>query len=141
MPASSAATRLRPDTGDEAFLAGAGYRLSGADMLCGPMVLDSDGRLAVRLRGLDPSPGVELVQCRSSHPGPPPLGAVDHRQTAEARPGFAELEFGGAASPATPRHASRVYCFQPLMAAAAVGPADDAVRIESASTPAPSEPS
>jgi len=129
--ACAAATRLHVDAGDAAFLAGALGRLPGADVANGPVTLDLNGCVAVRARGPGAGPVTELVLSRSGYTGTPVMVSTDRALLARAvRLGFTEVEVVDAGSPVVCRDARRVYAWQPLSKDSAIGPDDDAVRIE-----------
>ena len=137
--AGPAATRLHLHPADARFLVDALDRLSGADDEDAPITLDLAGVVAVRARGQS-GPMTELVLARSSYTGPPARAAMNREYLARAaRLGFAEVGVAGPDAPLCGRDGRRSYAWQPLGEAAVVGPADDAVRIESTSgdPPAP----
>ena len=137
--AGAAATRLVLHPTDARFLADALGRLPGADDGDASVTLDLDGRVVVRARG-ESGPVTELALARSSCAGPPARAAMDRAHLARAaRLGFVEIAVGGPEAPLCGRDGRRAYAWQPLGEAAAVGPADDAVRVEStaADPPAP----
>ena len=137
--ASAAATRLRLDPEDAAFLGRAIDRLPGGDETNGPATLDLNGRVAVRAHGSDPSKSTELVLAGSAYTGAPVRVVANRGFLARAvRLGFTEFEFADAESPVAARDGRRVFCFQPLSAGSAVGPSDDDVRVES--TPSTTRP-
>ncbi len=137
--ATAAATRLRLDPGDAAFLGQALDRLPGADVLNSPATLDLNGRVAVRARGADQAQATELVLARSGFTGAPVRVNANRAFLARAvRLGFTEVEVVDADSPVVLRDRGRVYCFQPLSKESAIEPTDDVIRIDSAqATPAP----
>ena len=96
-----------------------------------PVTLDLDGRVAVRARG-ESGPATELVLARSSCTGQAARVAMNREYLARAaRLGFVEVEVDGPDAPLCCRDGRRSYAWQPLGEAAVVGPADDAVRVES----------
>jgi len=137
--AAAAATRLRLDPADAAFLAQALDRLPGSDEANSPATLDLNGRVAVRARGAGQAGVTELVLARSGYTGPPVVVNANRAYLARAvRLGFDHGEFLDADSPVVCRDRHRVFCFQPLSKGSAIGPSDDVTRVEStASTPRP----
>lgn len=74
----------------------------------------------------------ELVLARSGYTGEPVRLHTNREYLARAvRLGFAELCVSGPESPVLCRDDRRSFAWQPLSKEAAIGPADDAVRIES----------
>jgi hypothetical protein len=140
VPATGATpTRLRLHPADAAFLADALDRLPGADDEDAPATLDLNGVVAVRARG-GAGPATELVLARSSYAGPPTRAAMSREYLGRAtRLGFLEIALSGPDALCA-RDGRRTYAWQPLGEGALVGPADDAVRVEStaAEMPAPS---
>jgi len=136
---SAAATRLRLDPADAAFLARALDSLPGADEANSPATLDLNGRVAVRARGAGQAAVTELVLCRSGYTGTPVMVNTNRAFLARAvRLGFDHVEFLDADSPVVCRDGNRVFCFQPLSKGSAIEPSDDVTRVEStASTPRP----
>jgi hypothetical protein len=134
----AAATRLRLHPADARYLVDALDRLPGSDIEGAPVTLDLDGRVAVRSRG-EGGPATELVLARSSYAGAPARAAMDRAYLARAaRLGFIEVGLAGPEVAVCARDGRRSYAWQPLGEAVVVGPADDAVRVEStaAETPA-----
>ena len=137
--AGSAATRLRLDPGDAAFLAGALDRLPGGELTNGPVTVDLNGVVAVRARGEGPGRPTELVLARSGYAGPPARLCVNRAFLARALLlGLTELEIGRPEDPVACRGGGRVYAFQPLSREGVIEPADDAIRIDSGPVQAPS---
>ena len=83
----------------------------------------------------------ELVLARSGYTGAPVRFNANREFLARAvRLGLTEFEVADADSPVVCRGGGRVYCFQPLSKESAIGPADDATRVEScASEPTPAD--
>ena len=137
--AGAAATRLRLDPEDAAFLGQALDRLPGADELNAPVTLDLNGRVAVRARERGPGAG--------DRAGPGPLGLHRRAGPAQHRTATSWPGRSGSASPRsrsstpTPRSSAatgpRTYCWQPLATESAIGPTDDVIRIESTRLPHP----
>jgi len=135
----SVATRLRLDDGDARFLLDALGRLPGADEANAPATVDLNGRIAVRARAADNDPATELVLSRSSYTGSPVRFQTNRELLARAiRLGCTDLEVSDADSPVVGRSGGRVFAWQPLSTDSAIGPSDDAVRIESGPGPATS---
>jgi hypothetical protein len=138
---AAAATRLRLDPGDAAFLAQALDRLPGANDLNSPAMLDLNGRVAVRARDADQAKSTELILASSQYTGAPVRVNTNRVFLARAiRLGLTEFEIVDADSPVALRDRHRVFCFQPLAKEAAIAPSDDVTRIESpspGSRPAP----
>jgi len=135
----SAATRLRLDPADAAFLAGALDRLPGGELTNTPVTVDCNGKVAVRARGEGEDRPTELVLARSGYTGSPARICVNRAFLARAVGlGLDELEVGGPDQPVACRGGGRVYAFQPLSREGAIGPADDAIRIESGPAEPPS---
>ena len=135
--AGAAATRLVLHPTDARFLADALGRLPGADDGDAPVTLDLDGRVVVRARG-ESGPATELVLARSSSAGPPARVAMNRAYLARAaRLGFVEVEVGGPEAPLCCRDGRRTYAWQPLGEAAAIGPAEDALSVESTAADPP----
>ncbi len=141
-PAPDAATaRLRLDPADAAFLIDSLGRLPGADTPNAPVTVDLNGRVAVRARGEGDGPATELVLSRSGYSGTPVRFQTNREFLGRAaRLGFPGLEVVDPASPIVCRDGPRAYAWQPLDADSAIGPSDDAVRIESEPHPAPAVP-
>ena len=133
IPAADApCTRLRLAAADAEFLAQALDRLPGGDGPCGPVTLDLNGKVAVRARAAAGGPPTELVLARSAYVGPPTMLSTDRAYLGRAaRLGFAELLLAGAGDPVACRDGRRSYLWQPLSRESAIGPADDATRIDS----------
>ena len=134
----SVATRLRLDAHDARFLLDSLGRLPGADEDNAPATVDLNGRIAVRARDADNDPATELVLSRSSYTGTPVRFQTNRELLARAiRLGCGELEVADADSPVVGRSGERVFAWQPLSKESALGPSDDAVRIDSDPRPAP----
>jgi len=130
--ADAAATRLRLDPADAAFLVDALGRLPGGDLTNAPVTVDLNGVVAVRARGEGPDRPTELVLARSGYAGAAARLCVNRDFLARAlRLGLTELEIGGPEDPVAGRGGGRVYAFQPLSREGALLPAEDAIRIES----------
>ena len=130
--AEAAATRLRLDPADAAFLADAIGRLPGGEVTNAPVTVDLNGVVAVRARDGDQGPPTELVLARSGYSGTPARFCCNRAFLARAAGlGLGELELGGPEDPVAGRGGGRVYAFQPLSREGAIGPAEDAIRIES----------
>jgi hypothetical protein len=138
--AGSAATWLTLHPSDARFLADALGRLPGSDDEDAPTTLDLDGRVAVRARA-EGGPVTELVLARSSCSGPPARAAMNRSYLARAAGlGFVAVEMAGPDAPLCCRDGRRTFAWQPLGEAALVGPADDAVRVESTAAGATGRP-
>ena len=136
--AGSAATRLRLDPADAAFLADALGRLPGGDFTNAPVTVDCNGVVAVRARGEGEDRPTELVLARSGYAWAPARLCVNRDFLARAlRLGLGEPEIGGPEDPVAGRGGGRVYAFQPLPRDGAIGPTEDALRIESGPAPPP----
>ncbi len=128
----SVATRLRLDPDDARFLLDALGRLPGADEPNRPATVDLNGRIAVRARASGDGPATELLLSRSSYSGDPVRFQANRDLLARAiRLGCGELEVADADSPLVGRDGDRVFAWQPLSKESALGPDEDAVRIES----------
>jgi len=137
--AGAAATRLRLHPADAAFLAGALDRLPGGELTTAPVTVDCNGKVAVRARGEGEARPTELVLARSGYTGSPARICVNRAFLARAAGlELTELEFGGPEDPVAGRGGGLVYAFQPLSTEGAIGPADDAIRIESGPVRSPS---
>ncbi len=91
----------------------------------------------MRARG-GAGPATELVLARSSYAGPPARAAMNREYLGRAaRLGFIEIALSGPDAALCARDGRRTYAWQPLGEAALVGPADDAVRVESTAADAP----
>jgi hypothetical protein len=132
-PAPDAATaRLRLDPADAAFLADALGRLPGSEVNNAPVTVDLNGKVAVRARGPESDAITELVLSRSSYGGAPARFQTNRDFLARAvRLGFREVEIVDPSSPIVCRAGRHAYAWQPLDADSALGPAEDATRIES----------
>ena len=129
--ASAVTTRLSLDATAAAFLAQALDHLPGADEANSPATLDLNGRVAVRARNSDQGNVTELVLARSGYTGAAVRLNVNREfLTRAVRLGLSEFEVADAESPVALRGGDRVYCFQPLSKESALGPSDDATRIE-----------
>ena len=134
----SAATRLRLDPADAAFLADALGRLPGAELANGPATVDLNGVVAVRARATDQDTPTELVLSRSSYSGTPVRFQTNRAFLARAvRLGCGGLEVADADSPVVGRAGGLVFAWQPLAKDSALGPSDDVIRIESDPAPPP----
>lgn len=128
-----AATRLRLDPQDSAFLAQALDRLPGGDEPQAPVTLDLNGRVAVRARGPGQDRPTELVLDRSGYTGEPVRLSTNRAFLARAlRLGFSEVCVSGPESPVICRLDRKSYIWQPLSRESAIEPADDVLRITSA---------
>lgn len=128
----SVVTRLRLDPGDARFLLDALGRLPGADEPNSPATVDLNGRIAVRARAADPSGMTELVLSRSAYTGDPVRFQTNRELLARAiRLGLGDLEVADADSPLVGRDGDRIFAWQPLSKESALGPDEDAVRIDS----------
>ena len=143
VPTAPAATRLRLDATDAAFLADALGRLPGADELNAPVTLDLNGRVVIRAQGADREPVTELVLSRSRAAGPP-VRLNTHREflARAVRLGFTEVEVADADAPVVCRAGLTTYAWQPLSPESALAPSDAVTRIEPpvpspASSPSP----
>src|SRR5262249_52236595 len=113
--ARSAATRLRLDGEDAAFLVQALDRLPGADEPYNPATLDCNGKVAIRAQGSEQARATELVLGRSHYTGAPVRLNTDRTFLSRAvRLGFREIAIVDAREPVVCRDGSRVYCWQPL---------------------------
>ncbi len=131
------ASRLRLHPADALILADALDRLPGADDEDAPATLDLNGRVAVRARG-GVGPATELVLARSSYSGPPARAAMNREYLGRAaRLRFIEVALSGPDTALCARDGRRIYAWQPLGEPAIVGPADDAVRVESTTADRP----
>ena len=139
LPAESpATTRLRLDPADRAFLARSLDGLPGGEAEHAPITLDLNGRIGVRAR--DPVGGrtTELVLARSRYDGPAVRVAMDRRFLVRAlHLGMGELQVAGPDQPVAIREGRRIYGWQPLGPEGALGPDDDAIRVESTSATDP----
>jgi len=133
------ATRLRLDPADAAFLGDALGRLPGGDAPNAPVTVDLNGKVAVRARGEVGGGVTELVLARSGFTGDPVRLNVNRHFLARALGfGFAEVQVAGPEDPVCCRAGSRSYLWQPLSKESAIGPDDDATRIDSTNPgPAP----
>ena len=132
----SVATRLLLDVDDARFLLDALGRLPGAEEANAPATVDLNGRIAVRARAPGGEPATELILSRSSYSGVPVRFQVNRELLARAiRLGCGSLEVADADSPVAGRSGDRVFAWQPLSKDSAIGPSDDAVRIESPGQP------
>ncbi len=141
-PAPDAATaRLRLDPADAVFLADALGRLPGSEINNAPVTVDLNGRIAIRARGPEGDATTELVLSRSSYGGSPVRFQMHRDFLARAvRLGFAEVEVVDPGSPIVCRSGPHAYAWQPLAADSALGPTDNATRIESPLQPPASRP-
>jgi len=136
--AESAATRLRLHPADAAFLAGALDRLPGGELTNAPVTVDCNGVVAVRARGEGEDRPTELVLARSGYTGSPARICINRAFLARAAGLGADIEVLGPGDPVACRGGGRVYAFQPLSTEGAIGPAADAIRIESGPFQSPS---
>ena len=134
----SCTSRLR---GSDQQLADRPGRLPGADESDAPATLDLNGKVAVRARAGQEGPATELILSRSSYTGQPIRLQTNREFLARAiRLGFVEVEVVDADTPLACRDDRRVLAWQPLSKDSAIGPSDDATRIESDSRPASTPP-
>ena len=99
------------------------------------MTVDLNGAVAVRARAEGGGRVTELVLGRSGYTGAPVrLNTSRHFLARAVRLGFAEVQVVGPEDPVACRDARRAYLWQPLSRESAIGPSDDAVRIESGGT-------
>jgi hypothetical protein len=140
--AESAATRLRVDPEDAAFLAQTLDKLPGADELNAPATVDLNGRVTIRARSADQPQATELVLTRSRYSGASVRLNLNREFLARAIGlGLTEIAIVDGDSPVVSRDARRTYAWQPLSKESALEPADDVTRIESAPmTPGPAHP-
>jgi hypothetical protein len=102
------------------------------------VTVDLNGHVAVRARADGQGPSTELVLARSGFTGTPVRIHTNRNYLARAiRLGFTEVQVVGPEDPVACRDGRRHYVWQPLGRESAIGPADDAIRIESI---APVEP-
>jgi hypothetical protein len=128
------ATRLCLDAGDAAFLGPALERLPGAGELYRPVTLECNGQVAIRARGEDQTQSTELVLSHSQYAGSPIRLNTDRRFLARALClGFSEIEIVDPKTAIVCCDRNRVFCWQPLSHESALEPANDVIRIESAS--------
>ncbi len=133
--AQAAATRLRFDPEDARFLGRSLDRLPGGDAANAPVTVDLNGEVAVRARAEGGGRVTELVLARSGYTGEPvQLNTSRHFLARAVRLGFAEVDVVGPEDPVACRDDRRAYLWQPLSRESAIGPSDDAVRIESVGT-------
>ncbi len=134
----AATARLRLDPADAATLADALGRLPGADLPNSPVTVDLNGRIAVRAKGSGVGPATELVLGRSAYTGAPVRFSTCRDYLARAIGlGFREVEVVDPSTPIACRSGGRAYAWQPLDADSAIGPADDAIRVEPEGDPVP----
>ncbi|CAN5909094.1 hypothetical protein BH23PLA1_BH23PLA1_42600 [soil metagenome] len=135
------ATRVQLDPADVAFLAEALDRLPGADDHNAPVTIDCNGQVVVRAQANDQDRPTELILARSRYTGPPARLATNRFYLGRAlKLGFVEVGLAGPFVAVTCRDGRNLFLWQPLHQDAALGPADDAVRIASTangSIPAP----
>jgi len=130
--AQAAATRLRLAPEDAAFLGRSLDRLPGGDALNSPVTVDLNGKVAVRAQAGGGDRVTELVLGRSAFTGEPiRLNTNRHYLARAVRLGFAEFQVVGPEDPVACRDGRRAYLWQPLSRESAIGPSDDAVRIDS----------
>jgi len=130
--AQAAATRLRLAPEDAAFLGRSLDRLPGGDALNAPVTVDLNGRVAVRAHPEGEDRVTELILSRSAFTGKPVrLNTNRHYLARAVRLGFAEVQVVGPEDPVACRDGRRAYLWQPLSRESAIGPSDDAVRIDS----------
>jgi hypothetical protein len=126
-------TRLRVDPEDARFLESSLARLPGAEELNSPVIVDLNGKIAVRANPPDqPQQVTELVLNRSSYTGSPVCIATNRLLLDRAlRLGFTEIGFSGVETPFVCRDQARVYAVQPLSGATSPSPEVSVIRIES----------
>jgi hypothetical protein len=130
--ANGASTRLRLAPEDAAFLGRSLDRLPGGDAHNAPVTVDLNGRVAVRAQAGGGDRVTELVLGRSGFTGEPVRLNTNRQYLARAvRLGFADLEVVGPDDPVACRDGRRAYLWQPLSRESAIGPSDDAIRIDS----------
>jgi hypothetical protein len=126
-------SRLRLATEDARFLASALDRLPGDGELHGPVIVELNGKVAVRATAPDKLEEVtELVLSRSMYTGTPICICTNRAFLERAlRLGFTEIDFTGVESPFVGRDPSRVYAVQPLSDGSAPDADAEVIRIES----------
>ena len=130
--ANGASTRLRLAPEDAAFLDRSLDRLPGGDAHNAPVTVDLNGRVAVRAQAGGGDRVTELVLGRSGFTGEPVrLNTSRHYLARAVRLGFAEVQVVGPEDPVACRDGRRAYIWQPLSRESAIGPTDDAIRIDS----------
>ena len=128
----AAATRLCLDPEDARFLGRSLDRLPGGDAHNAPVTVDLNGEVAVRARAEGGGQVTELILARSGYTGEPVrLNTSRHFLARAVRLGFAEVQVVGPEDPVGCRDGRRTYLWQPLSRESAIGPSNDAVRIES----------
>ena len=131
----AAATRLRLDPEDARFLGRSLDRLPGGEAPNAPVTVDLNGAVAVRACAEGGGRVTELVLGRSGYTGEPVrLNTSRHFLARAVRLGFAEVQVVGPEDPVACRDGRRAYLWQPLGRESAIGPSDDAVRIDSGGT-------
>ncbi|MDR3623064.1 MAG: hypothetical protein P4L85_27170 [Paludisphaera borealis] len=129
---ATAATRLKLDPDDARFLGAALDRLPGAAESHAPVVLELNGKAAVRARGADQAQATELVLARSTYSGAPVRLDTNRKFLSRAlRLGFSEIEIVDAESPVVCRGRDLVFCWQPLSKDEAADPIADASHVYS----------
>jgi hypothetical protein len=136
-----AASRLRLDPADAAFLAGSLPRLPSRDEHYSPVTLDLGPAVAVRARAEGRGPATELVLPRSAALGKPVRLCTDRRYVLRAvQLGFAEIEVTGPDRPVTCRDTTRAFVWMPLDKAGVIPPGADAVRVTPPGEETPKRP-
>ena len=126
-------TRLQVDPEDARFLQDALDRLPGNEELNSPATLDMNGKVAIRAKGAEQPQVTELALSRSCYSGPPIRINTNRNFLKRAiQLGFSEIGFSDVEAPVVCREQNRIYAWQPLSGDAAIEPAVDVVRIESA---------
>ena len=126
-------TRLRLDPDDAGFLETALGRLPGAGDVNGPVMIELNGKIAVRATAAEqPGRVTELVLSRSAYTGSP-LCICTNRVLLERalRLGFGEIGFTGVDSPFVCRQAAQVFAVQPLSGGSPPPEDAEVIRIES----------
>jgi hypothetical protein len=132
VPAQSTAVgRLVVDPSDATFLADAIWRLPDSSESNHGVTLDLDGQVILRATAADQPRPTELVLVNSGYSGKPTQIHMDRQYLARAAAlGLGELCVFGPEKPLLALDARRQMVCMPL-AGPAVGPATDAIRIES----------
>lgn len=124
---------------DRAFLADNLPRLPGDGMLGDPVTVDLNGSVAIRARAADQPTATELILSHATRRGEPVRINTSRRYLNRAvRLGFDRIHVFSPRSPVLACDGSRTYVWALLDADSALKPSEDAVRIESAKTQAPS---